>query len=1501
MTTRGVINSNFYQIVDVDADGNPIDIKPAFLSNANVANANYANFAGNAFSVSVSNVVGIGNIATVNLDGNSGNILYGNGVFSSAPNVSNANSANFANYANFAGNAFSVSVGNVVGIGNIATVNLDGNSGNILYGNGVFSAVPDVGNANSANFANYANFAGNAFSVAGANVIGAVANANYSVYAGEAFSVTGGNVSGQVANANYAVFSGTSFSVAGANVSGVVANATHANISDSSNSVAGANVIGSVANATHANISDSSNSVAGANVTGSVANATFANISGLSYSVSGANVSGQVANALIAGTVYDNSQPNITSVGTLTGLTSSGNISAPYFLGNVVGNISGNIVVPGLQWNVLFNDSGSANASNNFLFDANANVLSVTGNVSGTYLLGNGYYITGLPASYGNAEVANYLPTFTGNLSAGNANLGNSVVANYFVGNGSLLTGIVATTGNSNYANFAGNAFSVTGSNVSGEVANANYASYAGNAFSVSGPNVIGTVANANYSLYSGESFSVTGGNVSGQVANANYSVFSGTAFSVAGSNVTGEVANANYAAYAGNFSGNVGNSNYANFAGNVVNNSQSNITSLGTLVDLNVEGNIFTNTAVYVGNTSNATGLTNPTIVAKASGATFVQIALVNGSANGSADLVAYGDNGGDSGSFVDVGFTSSNFNDPLYTITKPNDGYMFVQGDDSSALGGNLVLATGSQGFQKDIVFATGGFLDVDEKMRYIHSVGQLYIQPNTVSSNTTTGALRVAGGVGIAGDVYAGNSVNANFFVGDGGFLSNITFTGNVSNANYANFAGEAFSVTGANVSGAVANANYANFAGEAFSVSGANVSGAVANANYAAYAGNFSGNVGNSNYANFAGTVITAAQPNITSVGTLTSLSVTGNLSAGNANLGNLTTSNYFSGILGSGNTYIQIPSVTSGNMNFVANGISVMSLIGSNVNVSGNVNTIGMFATGNISSGNANLGNLTTSNFFSGNGSLLTGITAATVTNNNQPNITSVGTLTTLTVSGNINSNNITNNNLVTANNFVAGTLTTATTPGGTLNLTTTSVQNQRFTGSSIYNLELPDTSTLTTGRYWYINNDSTNNVIVKNYSGTTLYTVLPGASTKFTFTGGTSWDYHSYLPNTMSASSTTANLANLVVANYFSGNGSLLTGIVASSATTSVTVTGNAQPNITSVGTLTSLSVTGNISSGNASLGNLATSNFFSGNGSLLSSIQGANVSGFVANANVANTAYAVSGGNVSGQVANALVAGTVYTNAQPNITSVGNLTSLNVNGNITGSNLIALYGNGGAMTANISVTNYYTSSTNGFNLGFAQSRGTRTSPANVIAGDLIYGFTTAVYTGNGLGTWDGTVGWKALNSLNATITNQPTVANGWYGSNIRINTTNAAANAIYTSTFDDAGGLTVTGNIAGNYFIGNGSALTGITSTATPGGANTNIQYNNNGSMGGISTVTWNGSNLSLGAIGNVKITGGTSGQVISTDGAGNLSFVAQSGGGGATDFVPSFLLGGM
>lgn len=95
----------------------------------------------------------------------------------------------------------------------------------------------------------------------------------------------------------------------------------------------------------------------------------------------------------------------------------------------------------------------------------------------------------------------------------------------------------------------------------------------------------------------------------------------------------------------------------------------------------------------------------------------------------------------------------------------------------------------------------------------------------------------------------NITAGNSVSANYFVG------NLYGT-----ANLATYATTANSVAGSNVSGQVSYAAIAN------SVAGANVTGAVSSATTA-------------------GTVTTAAQPNITSTGTLTGLTVNGDTNLG----------------------------------------------------------------------------------------------------------------------------------------------------------------------------------------------------------------------------------------------------------------------------------------------------------------------------------------------------------------------------------------------------------------------------------------------------------------------------------------------------------------------------------------------------------------------------------------------------------------------------------------
>jgi len=207
------------------------------------------------------------------------------------------------------------------------------------------------------------------------------------------------------------------------------------------------------------------------------------------------------------------------------------------------------------------------------------------------------------------------------------------------------------------------------------------------------------------------------------------------------------------------------------------------------------------------------------------------------------------------------------------------------------------------------------------------------------------------------------------------------------------------------------------------------------------------------VANLNVSNsaLAETVTTAAQPNITSVGTLSALSVTGNVSAGNVS----GTGGVFTYVSGDGANLTALPGANvTGEVNFAATANAVAG-----ANVSGTVplassatqivnGTSNVTATlnGNIDLqvGGANVGRIYTTGdaapaflaiagnisaendittiggAFVGSGASLTALTGAnvtgtvplattagTITTAAQPNITSVGTLSSLIASGNI--------------------------------------------------------------------------------------------------------------------------------------------------------------------------------------------------------------------------------------------------------------------------------------------------------------------------------------------------------------------------------------------------------------------------------------------------------------------------------------------------------------
>ena len=871
------------------------------------------------------------------------------------------------------------------------------------------------------------------------------------------------------------------------------------------------------------------------------------------------------------------------------------------------------------------------------------------------------------------------------------------------------------------------------------------------------------------------------------------------------------------------------------------------------------------------------------------------------------------------------------------------------YVQFNDSGTYGGNANFT-----FDK----STG----VVSASHFSGEAGNLSnIQAANISGaiSYATTANSVAG-ANVTGAVAYATTANSVAGANVSGAVAYATTANSVAGANVSgevSFAATANSVAGANVSGAVGLATYATTAN---SVAGANVSGAVAYATTAnSVAGaNVSGQVAN---ALVAGTVYTAAQPNITSVGTLTSLDVSGGLTVG----GNLTVNGTLTSI---NSTIVEIDDLAlvlandastgtqANGAGIIINGASANMLYISSTNsftfshkisADGGLlsNITGANVTGFVA--NANVANTA----YAVAGANVTGqvgnaLVASTVYTAAQPNITSVGTLTDLAVSG--------ISNLGPAGNVIisGGTSGQFLKTDGTGNLTWASASagsaatityTPAFKGALLFaaaNTAM-SAATWTKVSFTTVSYDTTGGALTGTASRFTIPAGVSKIKLKGQVTGSSATDqfitvfykngagigaattvdidssgqdsspsFSAVLPVAQSdyfelwAYSTLARDALNVAATWFSieiVEGSILNTTVSTtigmstlsdvdvstsspangqaliwSSASSKWIPSNAS-NLTSVGTLSNLAVTGNITSGNANLGNLVTANFFSGNGSALTAIAGANVSGAVS---FATTANAVAGANVSGQVGNALVAGTVYTAAQPNITSVGTLTSLEVTGNIS---------SGNANLGNLVTANFF--SGNGHYL--TDILGTQ------ISGEVAYAN-------------------KANSVAGANVTGQVSnalVAGTVYASaqpNITSTGTLTSVTVSGTSTLGDVGNVKITGGTTGQYLQTDGTgnlSWSTVTSSGGVAGSNTQVIFNDAGAYAGNAGFTFDKANTkliannfavtstaNLGAVGNVIITGGSTGQVLKTDGSGGLSWGTAAGSESTVTSVDNF-----
>jgi hypothetical protein len=242
-----------------------------------------------------------------------------------------------------------------------------------------------------------------------------------------------------------------------------------------------------------------------------------------------------------------------------TGLYNLGGVPVPT---NVDLNIPGNLTVGGT---ILSNGNITTNA----------------------YFIGNGAFLTGIASGYGNANVAAFLPTYTGSLGTANSTpIGAIYSDNYFYANG--VPFVSSNYGNSNVAaylpvnnaNVQGANFTTIGPPNTGNIVGVQYVSsqfYLGDGGLLS--NIAGSYSNANVQSYLASNANVVITTTGAITSTAN---ISGNYILGNGSQLTGlpeQYGNANVAAYLPTYTGNLQAGNIATIG------PQGNITGANLVV----------------------------------------------------------------------------------------------------------------------------------------------------------------------------------------------------------------------------------------------------------------------------------------------------------------------------------------------------------------------------------------------------------------------------------------------------------------------------------------------------------------------------------------------------------------------------------------------------------------------------------------------------------------------------------------------------------------------------------------------------------------------------------------------------------------------------------------------------------------------------------------------------------------------------------------------------
>jgi hypothetical protein len=446
----------------------------------------------------------------------------------------------------------------------------------------------------------------------------------------------------------------------------------------------------------------------------------------------------------------------------------------------------------------------------------------------------------GTASNYGNANVAAYLPTYTGNLAGGNVLLSGTI--SRIDGEG-----IIAILPSS------GNTVDLGTTRLLGDITPVNAMG--------------GNVGTAALPFFSGQFVNVLGDTITstGEITGAHFIGEGGNLSNITAANITGQVAN-------------------SLVSGTVYEAAQPNITSVGTLVDLTTVGNITAQAggffigdggfisninvtsipAVYFNVTADGNNQTFSNIVLSAYTSNTDITLFYNGALLDSPYYTLSGDTitvntelqTGDS---IDI---IRQFASNVVASTYGNSNvYSYLE---SGSVGnivpaGNNISSLGSPTNQfKDVwvsnatIYFDGLPLSVDANAEITFN-GLPLVSSDSNLSITTTGNVD-AGNIIANGAITANGNIVANtgyFFLGDGGLLSNIAAGSNYSNANVASYlptyTGNLDNVDAIATTGNITVGTGAFFLGDGGLLS--NVASDYGNSNVAAYLPTYTGNLDN----------------------------------------------------------------------------------------------------------------------------------------------------------------------------------------------------------------------------------------------------------------------------------------------------------------------------------------------------------------------------------------------------------------------------------------------------------------------------------------------------------------------------------------------------------------------------------------------------------------------------------------------------------------------------